>query len=86
MVATLIFTLSFPTLASAMTGYNSNVADFVIDLNRSYVPLSSYKPAVYVIHDGWRINQTGNYYVLGYKNIWGKSSLTSGYISALTVL
>lgn len=79
MVTTLIFILFFPTFASAMTGYSSIVSDFVADVDGNYVPLDKFRQAAYVIHDGWRINKTGNYYIFDYdnNNEWDSQGLVS---------
>lgn len=66
MVATMIFILSFPTLMSAMSGYDSNVVPRVQDGEDNLVPFDKYSRLLYVIHDGWRIQehvipQDGNY-------------------------
>lgn len=63
MITTMIFILAFPTLGSAMTGYTSNVQSFVPDQDRNLVQFSSFERALYIIHDGWRINQDANYVV-----------------------
>lgn len=63
MVFTMTFILAFPTLTSAMSGYDANVASYVLDRNDSFVPFKDFSRALYVIHDGWRINQDGNYWI-----------------------
>ncbi|KAH7138665.1 hypothetical protein B0J11DRAFT_588081 [Dendryphion nanum] len=61
--ATMIFIIAFPTLASALSGYDANVDSFVPDKNGSFVPFKDFSRLKYVIHDGWRINQGGNYLI-----------------------
>jgi hypothetical protein len=63
MVCTMIIILAFPTLASAMSGYDANVASYVLDRNANYIPFEDFSRVLYVIHDGWRINQDGNYWI-----------------------
>lgn len=60
MVFTMAFTLSFPTLASALAGYSGNVEPFVNITDSNYVPFSSFGIAQFVIHDGWRIKIDGH--------------------------
>ncbi|KAF2869436.1 hypothetical protein BDV95DRAFT_99821 [Massariosphaeria phaeospora] len=67
-VTTMAFVLVFPTLGSAMTGYSSSVSAFIPDANateetRSLIPFRELEPVLYVVHDGWRINQGSNYYI-----------------------
>ncbi|KAF2641832.1 hypothetical protein P280DRAFT_541295 [Massarina eburnea CBS 473.64] len=45
--------------ASAMTGYNTMVADFV-SIDGNMVPHKKFERVLYVIHDGWRAHKTGN--------------------------
>jgi hypothetical protein len=63
MAATMIFILAFPTLISAMSGYDFNTESQVRDRNGNFVPFSNYSRVLYVIHDGWRIDQSGSYWI-----------------------
>src|SRR5262245_36844368 len=63
MMATMIFILAFPTLASAMSRYDANVASYMPDEDDNFIPFKSFSRILYVIHDGWRINQSGNYWI-----------------------
>jgi hypothetical protein len=63
MIATMAFTLAFPTLASAMTAYSGNVEAFVNTTDDTYVKFQDFNLAVYIIHDGWRIGKQGNHIV-----------------------
>jgi hypothetical protein len=63
MVLSMIFTLLFPTFASAMTGYSGNVGAFIPDANQTLVPFNQFHRVLYVIHDGKRINLTDDYYI-----------------------
>ncbi|RMZ73702.1 nad dependent epimerase dehydratase [Pyrenophora seminiperda CCB06] len=63
MVFTMVFTLAFPSFASAMTGYNGNVKPFVLATDGNYVPFDSFHYAYYVIYDGWRVDKGGEYIV-----------------------
>ena len=50
-----LFILIFPTLASAMTGYNSAVEAFIKDPNNNLINFADFKRVVYIIHDGERV-------------------------------
>jgi hypothetical protein len=63
MVLTMVLTLAFLSLASAMTGYDGNLDAYVNTTNNVYVPFGSFGFATYVIHDGWRIDKGGEYIV-----------------------
>jgi len=64
MAGTMIYILAFPTLASAMSGYDANVGSYMPDQNGSLIPFRDFSKVVYVIHDGWRINQDGRYWIV----------------------
>jgi hypothetical protein len=64
MVVTMFFILAFPTITSAMSGYDANVASYMPDRNDSLYRFSDFAPVLYVIHDGWRIGQDGNYWII----------------------
>lgn len=64
MITTVFFTVCFPILASAMTGYNNIVADFVTDPAGNYIKRKDFQRVLFVIHDGWRINKTADYLVI----------------------
>lgn len=63
MTATMVFILALPTLISAMSGYDSNVASRILDRGDNLIPFKNYSRVLYVIYDGWRINQSGNYWI-----------------------
>lgn len=63
MIATMLFILAFPTLMSAMSGYDSNVVSRVQDGDDNLVPFNKYARVVYVIHDGWRVGENGEYWI-----------------------
>jgi hypothetical protein len=67
-VAVMVFVLLWPTLASAMTGYTPAIKPFVLDIENNLLSYTSFEPVAYIIHDGWRINQTGDYLVSFYKD------------------
>jgi hypothetical protein len=67
-VAVMVFVLLWPTLASAMTGYTPAIRPFVLDIENNLMSYMSFEPVAYVIHDGWRINQTGDHLVSFYKD------------------
>jgi hypothetical protein len=59
------FVVSFPTIASAMTGYSSNSKAYVQDVNGNLIPWNSSIPQLsFVIHDGQRVNLGANHPVL----------------------
>lgn len=78
MILTMVFILAFPTLASAMSGYDSNVGSYLPDYDNNFVPFNNFSRVLYVIHDGWRINQTNEFWVV--------SNSTSGYYASDPVL
>ncbi|KAF3031934.1 hypothetical protein E8E11_001326 [Didymella keratinophila] len=67
MTATMILILAFPTLVSAMSGYDSNVASRIEDLDGNFIAFNNYSKVLYIIHDGWRVNLTGDYLVTDLK-------------------
>lgn len=64
MITTMGFIIAFPTLASAMSGYDANVGSYIPDYDQNFVPFSNFSQLLYVIHDGWRINETGKFWVV----------------------
>jgi hypothetical protein len=66
-VMTMVYVLAWPTLASAMTGYTSTSGAFVLDSENNFMSFASFTPVAYVIHDGWRVNLTGDYLVPYYQ-------------------
>lgn len=60
-VLTMLFVLALPTLVSAMTSYNAVTQAMVLKVDGTYEPLLQFQPLAYMIHDGWRINLTGDY-------------------------
>ncbi|KAK8086114.1 hypothetical protein PG994_001088 [Apiospora phragmitis] len=63
MVATLVLVLIFPTLSGSMTGYINVSKGFVQASSGDMVPFESLDFVAYVIHDGWRVNLTGDYII-----------------------
>ncbi|KAK7949171.1 uncharacterized protein PG986_010057 [Apiospora aurea] len=63
MVATLIFVLIFPTLSGSMAGYINVSKGFVQAPSGDMIPFESLDFVAYVIHDGWRVNLTGDYII-----------------------
>jgi hypothetical protein len=56
MLATMTFTLAFPTLASAMTGYNGRLKAYVPDhVDANYIRFDKFESVLYVIRDGDRV-------------------------------
>ncbi|KAI1137828.1 hypothetical protein F5Y05DRAFT_63377 [Hypoxylon sp. FL0543] len=60
MILSMLFLIGWPTMASAMTGYTTLNKAFVPDTNVNYIPFSDFQPIAYIVHDGWRVNLTGN--------------------------
>ncbi|KAF1996170.1 hypothetical protein P154DRAFT_443898 [Amniculicola lignicola CBS 123094] len=76
MGATMIFILAFPTLTSAMSGYDANTGSYVPDYdNGTLLPFSSFNKLLYIVHDGYRINKTGDYQIE--EDRWDSNSGTS---------
>ncbi|KAF2440444.1 hypothetical protein P171DRAFT_100866 [Karstenula rhodostoma CBS 690.94] len=64
MVATMTFTIAFPTLASAMTGYTSAQKAYVPDhQNGNMIRFDNFGLLLYTIHDGERVGLTNEYLV-----------------------
>ncbi|KAI2463291.1 hypothetical protein F4781DRAFT_440783 [Annulohypoxylon bovei var. microspora] len=63
MIWSMLFLMAWPTIAGAMTGYTTVREALVLDYEGHYVPFREFQPIAYVIHDGWRVNLTGNYIV-----------------------
>ncbi|KAI8630873.1 hypothetical protein F5Y19DRAFT_473993 [Xylariaceae sp. FL1651] len=57
----MLFILGWPTFSGAATGYAPTTKPFILAFDGNYVPFSYFLPLAYVIHDGWRINLTGDY-------------------------
>lgn len=64
MAVTMLFVLAWPTVASAMTGYDSNNVAFVKIKDGSLIPFASFIPLLYVIHDGSRIDGLTDEYLV----------------------
>ncbi|KAH7351445.1 hypothetical protein BKA66DRAFT_278434 [Pyrenochaeta sp. MPI-SDFR-AT-0127] len=86
MVVTMVFILAFPTLISAMSGYDANVGSHMRDRDDNLIPFQNFSRILYVVHDGWRINQDGNYWVTDvFYNpksgdpVLGRSAICEGY-------
>jgi len=62
-LATMVFILVFPTLASAMSGYTPGINAFVISEYKTLVPLSDFVPLAFIIHDGQRINRSNDFLI-----------------------
>ena len=63
-VASMTFVLGFPTFASAMSGYSGIIKAYVPGQDGNFIPFSDFAEVLYIIHDGWRINYTGEYPVV----------------------
>ncbi|KAF1349222.1 hypothetical protein EJ07DRAFT_55095, partial [Lizonia empirigonia] len=62
MVFTILFTLVFPSLGSAMTGYSGNVMPYVPDPDGNFIPFNNFSIVLYTVHDGDRIGQMKEYH------------------------
>lgn len=63
-VLTMVFVMSWPTIAGAMTSYDNNTGSYVNRTDDTQVPFSAFQPLLYVIHDGPRINLTDDFKVV----------------------
>jgi hypothetical protein len=64
MISSMIYTLMFPTLASAATGYTTSVKAYVPDNHDSnYIRFDQFELLLYVVHDGGRIEQPADFLV-----------------------
>lgn len=64
MVASMVFTLCFPTFGGAMTGYTSMVKAHVPDhQDGNWIRFDRFTQVLYTIHDGDRIGQSKDYFV-----------------------
>lgn len=62
-VLTMMFVLAWPTIAGAMTGYDSNNTAFVKNSDGTLAPFASFVPVLYVIEDGDRVGLDKGYIV-----------------------
>lgn len=78
---TMVFILAFPTIASAMSGYDANVASYLPDREGNFIPFNNFSRVLYVIHDGSRINQSEEYQIMdtGYSSP-GKSAVHPAFL------
>lgn len=63
MTATMVFILAFPTLMSAMSGYDSNVSSRIPDRNDNLVPFDDFSRALYFVENGEKLNRSNNLFV-----------------------
>ncbi|KAF5506281.1 hypothetical protein CGCS363_v005435 [Colletotrichum siamense] len=61
MVVVAIFILLFPTLGSAMSGYQANSGAFIRGADGEMLKFSDFDMIAYIIHDGERVNLTKDY-------------------------
>ncbi|KAH6637844.1 hypothetical protein C7974DRAFT_450972 [Boeremia exigua] len=62
-IVTMLFIVALPTLVSAMSGYDANVASRILDRDDNLIPFNNFSRVLYVIHDGWRIGKDGNSWI-----------------------
>ncbi|KAK4195851.1 hypothetical protein QBC40DRAFT_288297 [Triangularia verruculosa] len=63
-IMSLAFILAFPTLSSSMTGYISRTEPFIRDIEGRPVPESDFRPVVYMIHDGPRVDLPSDHMIV----------------------
>lgn len=56
MIASAIFLVAFPTLVSAMSGYNSNNKPFILDAGNNYMDYEKLFLIDYVVYNSSRLN------------------------------
>lgn len=59
----MLFVMAWPTLASAMTGYDTTTSAFVKTRDGRLVPFAYFMPILYMIHDGQRVGLSNDYLV-----------------------
>lgn len=64
----MLFIMAWPTIAGAMTGYDSNNTAFVNMTDGTQVQFSDFEPVLYIIHDGKRVNLTDDYIIPYWNN------------------
>lgn len=80
-LTSLAYLLAFPTIASSMTGYIPRTEAFVSDVDGKPVAESDFRPVVYMMHDGPRVNMSADFIVPCEKSKWGKNQpLQTGVI------
>ncbi|KAK0748475.1 hypothetical protein B0T21DRAFT_389336, partial [Apiosordaria backusii] len=57
-IMSLVFIIIFPTQASALSGYVGIAEAFIKDYRGNYVKFSEFDFALYILHDGHRVNMT----------------------------
>jgi len=67
MVFTMLFSLVFPTLGSAMTGYSGKVAPYIPDPDGNFIPFNNFSIVMYTVHDGEKIGQKNEYHATIFK-------------------
>lgn len=58
-----LFVLAFPSLVSAMSGYNTNTASYLVDTSGEYIPWTNLQIVQFTINDGNRLGSSGPIYV-----------------------
>ncbi|CAI6339096.1 unnamed protein product [Periconia digitata] len=62
-VTSMIFVLSFPTLANSMSGYTTAVSASIKDYNEDTIPFKKFELLILIVHDGDRLNKSKDYAV-----------------------
>ncbi|KAF4837632.1 hypothetical protein CGCSCA4_v011753 [Colletotrichum siamense] len=75
MVLVAIFILLFPTLGSAMSGYQANSGAFIRGPDGEMLKFSDFDMIAYIIHDGDRVNLTKDYPVTFARSNYDKEQL-----------
>ncbi|ROW17867.1 hypothetical protein VPNG_00864 [Cytospora leucostoma] len=88
MIATMVFIMAFPTLASAMTGYTANNNAVIKFIDGTQAPFTEFQKFEHIIHDGNRINLTSDYKVFSGKegDVCGWDDCVAQYINKYGIL
>ncbi|KUI64331.1 hypothetical protein VM1G_11137 [Cytospora mali] len=86
MIASMIFVIVFPTLASAMTGYTASNEAVIKLEDGNQAPFNKFKQFYYIIHDGNRVNFSAEYLVFSRYDACGYGSCVDYYIHEYGIL
>ena len=80
----MIYVLVFPTLLSAMSGYDGTVRAFIPDSDKRFIPFEFFQTVFYVVHDGQRVNKTDEYLVTS-QDTYGMTNVQQDSWTSLTI-
>lgn len=83
MVFTTIFILAWPTMISAMTGYDTNNMPYVTIAVGEHMLFHYFDPVLYVIHDGSRLSGLTDEYKVPYCSFTSHSKYYTSRLSGL---